>query len=64
MNDEILKLKQKEQERHLVTRAKGVLMQYLNMTEEQAHRYIEKQAMDMRSTKKSIALSILSTYEN
>ena len=34
------------------------------MTEAQAHRYLEKQAMDMRITKAEVAKSILSTYEN
>lgn len=30
----------------------------------EAHRYIEKQAMDMRTTRKTIAEGILRTYEN
>ena len=33
------------------------------MSESQAHRYIEKQAMDLRVTKKEIAENILKTYE-
>ena len=44
-------------------RAKCVLIQYLNMTETQAHRYIEKQAMDLRTTRRQIAEGILKTYE-
>lgn len=64
LQKENVRLQQKLDEMRLVSRAKCVLIQYLNMTEQQAHKYIEKQAMDMRSTKKSIALSILSTYEN
>ena len=32
------------------------------MSEQQAHRYIEKQAMDMRASKKSIAERILKMY--
>ncbi len=47
----------------LVNRAKCALIQYLSMTEPQAHRYIEKQAMDMRLSKREIAQSILNTYE-
>ena len=39
------------------------LIQYLSMTESQAHRYIEKQAMDMRLPKRAVAESILNTYE-
>lgn len=58
------RLKLKLEEIRVVDRAKYVLMEYLNMGEAQAHRYIEKQAMDTRSTKKSVAESILKTYES
>ena len=57
------RLERKLAEQRLIDRAKCVLIQYLNMTEDQAHRYIEKQAMDTRQTKVHIAQSILSTYE-
>ena len=57
------KLETKIDEIHLVNRAKCALIQYLSMTEPQAHRYIEKQAMDMRLSRKEIAQSILNTYE-
>lgn len=56
------RLERKLAEQRLIDRAKCVLIQYLNMTEDQAHRYIEKQAMDTRQTKVHIAQSILSTY--
>lgn len=58
------KLLQKIEDIRMIDRAKCILIQYLNMTESEAHRYIEKQAMDMRSTKKIIAEGILKTYEN
>lgn len=48
----------------LVDRAKLLLMQNLRMTESQAHRYLEKQAMDLRKSKYDIALRVLKTYEN
>lgn len=48
----------------IVNRAKWTLIQKLNMTEEQAHKYIEKQAMDMRMPKRQIAESIIRTYIN
>ena len=35
----------------------------LNMTEQQAHRYIEKQSMDMRQSRLITAQKILKTYE-
>ncbi len=57
------KLLVKIDEMRLINRAKCALMQYLKFTEPEAHRYIEKQAMDTRSTRKEVALRILSTYE-
>ena len=57
------RLKVKISEIRLIDRAKCILIEYLNMSEPQAHRYIEKQAMDLRVTKKEIAENILKTYE-
>lgn len=54
---------QKIEDIRLVDRAKCVLMEYLNMTESDAHRYIEKQAMDLRRSKRDVAETILKTYE-
>ncbi len=48
----------------LVNRAKYVLIQYLGMTEEEAHKYIEHMAMDQRISKRKAAENILKTYEN
>ncbi len=47
-----------------INRAKWALIKQLGMAEEQAHRYIEKQAMDMRLSKGQVAESIIRTYEN
>lgn len=47
----------------LIDRAKCALIQYLGMTEKDAHRFIEKQAMDRRVPRREIALDILKTYE-
>ena len=58
------KLLQKIDDLRLLDRAKCILIQYLKMNEAEAHRYIEKQAMDMRMTKRQIAEGILRTYEN
>ena len=35
-----------EEEKKLIERAKGLLMERNNMTEEEAHRYIQKRSMD------------------
>ena len=58
------KLQDKLEEIRLIDRAKCVLIQYLNMTEQQAHRYIEKQSMDLRQSRVVTAESILKTYES
>jgi len=55
-------LKEKLSEVKLVERAKNILIECLKMTEPQAHRYLEKQAMDMRVTKKEAASSVIRTY--
>ena len=57
------RLKQKIEDIRIVDRAKCILISHMNMSEQEAHRYIEKQAMDMRSTKRVIAEGILKTYE-
>ena len=64
LKDENIRLKNKIEEIRLVNRAKCVLIQYLNMTEPQAHRYIEKQAMDMRISRREVALNVLKVYES
>ena len=51
------------EESKLIGRAKCALIQCALMTEPQAHRHIEKQAMDLRLTKREVAESILKTYE-
>ena len=57
------KLTRKIEDIGMVDRAKCVLIQVLGMTEPQAHRYIEKQAMDMRVSKRQVAEELLKTYE-
>ena len=45
-----------------IDRAKCCLIEYLNLTENQAHRHIQKLAMDTRKTQREIADDILRTY--
>ena len=61
---ENVKLQKKIEEIRLINRAKYILMEYLSMTEQQAHRYLEKQAMDLRITKLEVAKNLLSTYDS
>ncbi|MDS0526371.1 ANTAR domain-containing protein [Clostridium sp. SHJSY1] len=42
-----------------IDRAKCLLIQYNNMTEEEAHKYLEKQAMDARLTRREVADKII-----
>ena len=61
--EENRRLREKIEELRIVERAKYVLMEHLGFNEEQAHHYIEKQAMDRRMTRRRIAEGILNTYE-
>ena len=56
-------VEEKIEELRLVNRAKWLLIQCLQTTEEDAHRYITRQAMEQRSTKREIAESIIRTYQ-
>jgi response regulator NasT len=53
------KLQDKLEETKLVGRAKIILMEKMRITEPEAHRYIEKEAMDSRRTRKEVAESII-----
>ena len=63
MQDENKKLKQKIEDIRIIDKAKCLLISCLKLTEQEAHRFIEKQAMDLRSTKRAIAEGILKTYD-
>ena len=54
---------EKIEELRLVNRAKWLLIECLHMTEQDAHRYITRQAMEQRTGKKEIAESIIRTYQ-
>ena len=62
--EENARLHRQLQDLRLIDRAKCLLIETLGMTEPQAHRYIELQAMDLRMTKREIAGEIIRTYEN
>ncbi len=56
------RLMDKMEEIKLVGRAKLILMQKLSFTEEEAHRYIEKQAMDRCVKRAVVARDVITTY--
>lgn len=51
------------EEKRLIERAKKVLMTCLNMSESEAHSFIQKQAMNLRISKLQMALEVLKMYE-
>ena len=63
MEKKSMTLQEKMEEIKLVNRAKWTLINSRNMTEAEAHRYIEKQAMDKCVTKREIAESIINRYK-
>lgn len=63
LKQENSKLQKKIEEIKLVDRAKCALIQYRHLTEQEAHRYLEKQAMDQRLTRREVAGEIIKTYE-
>lgn len=62
LEEEKSKLTQQLDDFKILDRAKCCLIQYLNFTEVQAHRHIQKLAMDTRKTQREIAEDILRTY--
>ena len=57
-----LSVEEKMEEIRLVNRAKWLLIEQLKMTESDAHRYIEKQAMDRCVSRREIAQNIIRIY--
>lgn len=62
LEDENDRLSRKLDDNKLLSRAKCCLIQYLNLTEEQAHRHIHKLAMDSRRSVREVSEDILQTY--
>lgn len=56
-------LQEKMNDIRLVNRAKWLLIEHLHMSEEDAHYYIEKKAMDARLSRREIAQEIIRCYE-
>ncbi len=57
------KLKRRLDELGIVTRAKCLLIEKKGFTEEEAHHYLEKEAMDTSLTKKEVAQQIIRDLE-
>ena len=57
-----LSIEEKMEEIRVVNRAKWILIRELKLDEPEAHRYIEKQAMDRCISKRIVAEEIIKTY--
>lgn len=57
-----LSLQEKMEELRMVNRAKWILIEHLHMDEDAAHKYLEREAMNSRSTKRAVAESIIRSY--
>lgn len=64
MEQKTATIEEKMEEIRIVNRAKWLLVDQLKMTEPDAHRYIEKSAMDRCVTKRAVAEAIIRTYRN
>ena len=64
MQEKALTLENKMEDIRIINRAKILLIEQYKMSEVQAHRYIEKQAMDTCRKRRDIAENIIRTYEN
>ncbi|MBP3874265.1 MAG: ANTAR domain-containing protein [Lachnospiraceae bacterium] len=59
---ELQRMRKKLNEVGIVTKAKCLLIQMRQMTEEEAHYYLEKRAMDEGLTKKEVAAAVIRLY--
>ena len=57
-----LSIEEKMEEIRIINRAKWLLISNLKMTEQDAHRHIEKQAMDRCIPKRKVAEEIINSY--
>lgn len=62
LESKTLTIEEKMEEIRLVNRAKWILIEQMKMTEAEAHRYIEKQAMDRCVSRRETALNIIKSY--
>ena len=63
LRDENRNLNKKLEDLKIVDRAKIALVVRLGYTESEAHKYIERQAMNLRTSRRDVAVGILKTYE-
>lgn len=62
LEEKATSMEEKMEEIRLINRAKWELIEHLKMSEEDAHHFIERQAMDRCLPKREIAQGIIKTY--
>ena len=62
MEEKQATVEEKIEEIRLVNRAKWLLIERLHMSEQEAHHYLEKQAMDLRRPIRAAAENVIRTY--
>ncbi|MCX6450742.1 MAG: response regulator [Actinobacteria bacterium] len=60
LSDEVADLHERLESRKLIDRAKGILMQALNLSEPEAFSWIQRAAMDRRISMKAVAEAVIS----
>ncbi len=63
LSSQTIKLKTKMEEIHLINRAKLLLVEKAGMSEEEAHRYLEREAMDKGIKKTAVAEKVIGKYK-
>ena len=61
--EELIATKEALETKKLVDRAKALLMKHRGMSEEEAHRFLQKKSMDLRKPIKEIASAIILAFE-
>ena len=64
LQEENERLRAKLSEQKTVEHAKLLLVECLKLSEEQAHKYIEREAMELRESRVEVARRIISTYQS
>ncbi len=62
LENEMVRITKQKDNKKIINEAKEVLMKNMNLTEEQAHRRIQKQSMDKGLPKVKIAEAIIRTF--
>ncbi len=63
LKDEIKRLKEQLEERKLIEKAKGIIMDKLGVTEKEAYRRLQKQSMNTGTPLRELAKAIILTHQ-